>query len=219
MKTHALKTLACLTLFALLAGPAIAAEVNGVILDTKEVQVKDKDVQNKVLLLKTGNERIIVADMGPAKDLEDVALEKDKQIKLEGDSVRVGNRPVFLVSKANIEGREIKVKRGETPEVSKKGTDIKNVKGQIINEKNVDIKGQDQTHKVVMLETEKGNHIVADLGPGENLNDLKVQKGKEIEVQGRITRVSDHLVVIADKVQADDKTVEIERKKVGQEKS
>jgi hypothetical protein len=210
MKSFILKTFCAVSLLSFVTVPAMAASMTGLILESKDVQVKNKDVKNKVILLKTQDDHIIVADLGPAKDLQDVAFDKDKEIYLEGDRVRIGNRPVLLVTKTNIDNREVKIKRSERT-TAVKSPDMKKVKGEITNEKNVELKGKNQSHKVVMLTTEKGNQVVADLGPQKKLQELNIEKGKKLEVQGRIDRVSDHLVLFADKVMADGKTVEVQR--------
>ncbi len=85
------------------------------------------------------------------------------------------------------------------------------VSGEIERAKKVELRGKNQEHVAVMLTTEHGGHIVADLGPGRNLRDLELTTGDWISARGPIMRINDQLVMIAKEVEADGQVVQIRR--------
>lgn len=224
---HIVKTALIMMSAALLAVPAMAAQLTGVILDTKDVQVRNKNQQNKVALIRTQENQEVVADLGNKQNLQNVSLEKDQQLQLQGEMARVGGRKVFLVSQISTDGQQVQVQRQQKTGAQQGAADqarqqqkkmskmkemgMKQVSGKVTHEKDVNIRGRDQSHKVVMIQTQQGEQVVADLGPQENLQQIDIEKGKELQVQGQLARVSDHLLLVANQVQADGRTVQIER--------
>jgi len=85
------------------------------------------------------------------------------------------------------------------------------VSGEIQRMKKVEVRGQHEDHLAVMLTTEHGGRMIADLGPSKNLRDLELTSGDWISARGPIMRLNDQLVMIAKQVEADGQTVRIKR--------
>lgn len=85
------------------------------------------------------------------------------------------------------------------------------VTGEIENAKKVRLRGTNIDHLVVLLTTDEGRQIVADLGPTKHLKEIQIKPGDEITVRGRIERISDRSVLMAKRVQTDDQAVRIKR--------
>jgi sporulation protein YlmC with PRC-barrel domain/nitrate reductase NapAB chaperone NapD len=190
---------------------AAEQQVSGQVQRTKNVEVrtldpKGKAQQNRVVLLQTDQGRRIVVDLGPAQALQGVSLQQGAQLDASGQWIRIGDRPVLWANQVTVDGKSMQIKRPQQEQ-------SRQITGQILRSKQVDIKGTDFTNQVVLLQTDQGRQLVADLGPMTNLRGLRLQPGAEIEVRGRPGRVGDQLVLMADQVSAGGKTVSIHRER------
>lgn len=71
--------------------------------------------------------------------------------------------------------------------------------------------GSDRTNKVALVKTDQGRQFVVDLGPTPALQNIKLQQGVQLQVQGRPARIGDQLVLLAQQVTANGQTVQINR--------
>lgn len=83
--------------------------------------------------------------------------------------------------------------------------------GEIQRVKKVDLRGSQRDHLAVLVLTDRGNRVVADLGPAKNLRDVEVLAGDRIAARGPVFRVNDRLVMFAKKIRADGRTITISR--------
>lgn len=83
--------------------------------------------------------------------------------------------------------------------------------GKIKRLKEVELRGADEKHTVVLLESEKGNTRVVDLGASDNLAELDLQEGDTIAVEGDVVQVGNRQVLMARNVRSKDKTRKINR--------
>jgi sporulation protein YlmC with PRC-barrel domain len=184
-------------------------QVSGQIQRSKDVQVKTLDPQgqakkNRVVLMQTDQGRQVVVDLGPSQALQGISLKQGTQIDASGRWVRISDRPVLWANQATIDGKKVQIKRQQ-------GGQSRQLTGRVMRTKQVDIRGTDFTNQVVLLQTEQGRQIVADLGPMTNLRGFRLKPGAEIEVRGQPARIGDQLVLMADQVSAGGKTVSVRR--------
>lgn len=92
----------------------------------------------------------------------------------------------------------------------------KHISGTIKRTKQVELRGQDQDNLIVQLQTNRGDKIIVDLGNAEHIEELDLQKGDRLSAWGRTVNIGDKRVFMAHKVQANDETVEIDRKQMPQ---
>lgn len=86
------------------------------------------------------------------------------------------------------------------------------VSGQIVAMKEVEVRGTNAKNRVVMLKTSKNDRrLVVDLGPATGLQGIQLKEGNEIAVSGPIVEIRDRTFLVADKLKSGDKTVEIQR--------
>jgi len=190
---------------------AAEQQVSGQVSRTKNVEVrtldpKGKAQQNRVVLLQTDQGRRIVVDLGPAQALQGVSLQQGAQLDASGQWIRIGDRPVLWANRVSVDGKTVQIKRPQRDQ-------SRQITGQILRSKQVDIQGTDLVNQVVLLQTDQGRQIVADLGSMTNLRGLRLQPGAEIEVRGHPARVGDQMVLLADQVSAGGKTVSIHRER------
>jgi sporulation protein YlmC with PRC-barrel domain len=188
---------------------AAQQQVAGQVKRTKNVEVRTLDPkgqakQNRVVLLQTDQGRQVVVDLGPSPALQGVSLQQGTQLNASGQWIRIGDRPVLWATQVTVDGETIQIKRPRRGQ-------SRQITGQIMRTKQVEIRGTDLTNQVVLLQTDRGRQIVADLGPMTNLRGIRLKSGAEIEVRGRPARVGDQLVLMADQVSAGGKTVSVHR--------
>ena len=63
----------------------------------------------------------------------------------------------------------------------------------------------------MLISTEEGRRIIADLGPTKNLKDVQIATGDQISVMGPVVRISDRRILLAKKLRADGQTIRIRR--------
>ncbi len=94
------------------------------------------------------------------------------------------------------------------------------ISGKILKEKTVDIKGKDQKNQVVLLQTAQNKRIIADLGNADALGKVNIKEGKQLDLQGKMVRVSNMPVLLVSQVtaddQTDDQTMDIEQGEIAQ---
>ncbi|MES4785068.1 MAG: hypothetical protein C4294_03815 [Nitrospiraceae bacterium] len=73
------------------------------------------------------------------------------------------------------------------------------------------MRGTKAEHLVVLISTEEGRRIIADLGPTKNLKDVQIATGDQISVMGPVVRISDRRILLAKKLRADGQTIRIRR--------
>ena len=88
---------------------------------------------------------------------------------------------------------------------------MRQVKGKVVQVKDVKLRDNNKMNKVVLLKTDKNNdRLVVDLGNTEKMKQVK--KGDEIAVKGNLVNLSNQKVLVASHVKMQDKTFETERK-------
>jgi hypothetical protein len=164
-------------------------QVSGQVLRTKHVEVRTLDPkgqakQNFVALLQTDQGRRVVVDLGPPQQLQAVSLKQGMQVDAHGQWVRIGDRPVLWASRLTVDGKTVQIRRPQR-------TQPRQLTGQIMRTKEVEIRGTDLTNQVVLLQTDQGRQMVVDLGPMTNLRGLTLKAGAEIKVRGQPARIGD----------------------------
>ncbi len=226
----------------LLGGQALAAgmktgqqEIKGSIIQHKDVTVKDTGIENRVVLLKTSEGRLIPVDLGPSEQLKEISLHKGASLEAHGKVLRVGDRPVFFAQQLAVNGTSMTIQRQQALPSAKPSSSAGTrtggfasvsdeiVSGKVLKLKSVRVQPpateegsevQTQSHQVALLQTELGRDVVVDLGPKARLDrSLKIQRGQRISVSAKPVRIGDRLVLLADRVRSKGKTVSISQLK------
>jgi hypothetical protein len=91
------------------------------------------------------------------------------------------------------------------------------VSGTIVQMKSVEVRGADAQNTVALMKTNKGDkRLLIDLGGTTDLQPLNLKQGDAIAVEGPVTRIGDHQVLIASRVRAEKgqrNIIEIDREK------
>ena len=86
------------------------------------------------------------------------------------------------------------------------------VRGRIQAVKSVEVRGMEQPNVVALIRTRKGNQqLVVDLGPRNRLRNLSLERGDQISVEGKLARVQDRSILVADRARIQGRTIRIQR--------
>jgi hypothetical protein len=83
--------------------------------------------------------------------------------------------------------------------------------GRIAMLKEVQLRGSDNKHVVALVQTGRNRRGIVDLGPAEDLADLRLRQGDRISVSGQVLGMGDRRVLMADELEKDGQTTQIDR--------
>ena len=91
----------------------------------------------------------------------------------------------------------------------------KQVSGTVVRSENVQIQDQgrdtEQQNRVILLQTQDGQHLVIDLGPEEYLQHVRLLPGTHLKAQGRIVRMGDRAVLLAQQIETQGQSLRVQR--------
>lgn len=102
--------------------------------------------------------------------------------------------------------------RNEDRSRSKQQSKRSEAAGRVILTKKVGLRNQPIEHLVVVLKNNEGKKAFADLGPVKQLKDAKVRRGDRLDVMGRLVRIGDHTVLMADRIEKNGQSRAINRR-------
>ncbi|OQW32318.1 MAG: hypothetical protein A4E19_20030 [Nitrospira sp. SG-bin1] len=87
----------------------------------------------------------------------------------------------------------------------------KQVSGEIERVKKVAVRGKGEEHLAVLLNTEQGRRVVADLGQAKQFRGVELRAGDWIAARGPVGRVNDRRVLFAREINVDGEVIRIDR--------
>ena len=201
------------------------ASVQGKVIDQKEVKVKGGDAHSVVLLGLENGQRAVV-DLGPIGALTDRQIDRGDELKVKGQPGRVEDRMVLFATEMERGGEQIAINR---PQQERQGmmarqrqpaeqADIAafmdqphTLEGTVANTKQVQVKGSDRTHTVLLVESAQGPSYVVDLGPSEQTAQATIESGATVGAKGKMVRIGDRLVLMADEATIGDQAIKLQR--------
>jgi S1-C subfamily serine protease len=128
------------------------------------------------------------------------------------DSDSRGNASRNNASKSQTGNRSQSQRQGQRPDqASRQGQqNRRQVSGEIVKTKRVDVRNSDRQHLVALLKTDDGNRLIVDLGSPGRLGDQMPKIGDQISATGRSARVGDRTIIVADQLRNGDQTVRID---------
>lgn len=197
-------------------------QVTGQVTKMKRVNIKGTDTQHQVVMLRTQQGGRVIADLGPAQNVSNLNIRQGTQLSVRGKVGRVSDRPVLFASQVRTDGRTVQISRPESRQQLAQTRGMpsgksRQITGQVMKQKEVNIAGTDMSHKVVLLQTQKGQQVAVDLGPTDNLQNIDLQRGEQITVTGKPAKVSQKFVILAQQLKADGQTINIRRPQTQQQ--
>ena len=126
-------------------------------------------------------------------------LSQGDQLTATGHLLQVGEKQLFVANKVELPSG--------TQEIERTGRQFQ---GTIEKLKTVEIRGTQ--HELARIKTKEGKTLMVDLGP-KGSQDLSIQQGQQVSVEGVVVKVKDRVVLLARKITQGDETTKIARTK------
>lgn len=192
--------------------------IQGEIAATKLVDVthRGQTESHVVALVRTDQGKLVAVDLGPQRDLR-AATPMGAQIQARGQMVRVGDRNTLLAERAQIEGRMVRIEQPvqmRQQRTQQQMQSQRTLRGEVLRQKLVSVRGEPIRHRVVLLETDRGDRFIVDLGPSRDLRQAQIRPGKQLTVRATPTRVGQQRVLKADRLRVEGRTYRIDRAQI-----
>lgn len=191
-----------------MALPALAAQVFGEVTRHKQVQVEGEDRSNLVVMVSPPQGPPVGVDLGRAEALPSRDLQ-GRQLRATGEFVRIGDRAVLMAEVLELDGQPQPIARTPSEEqaiaqLAESQQQVgprqreRQISGRVTRTKEVAIPGADRRNRVATVQTDGGEKVIVDLGPADRIRADEIQ-GQPIDVQGRVARIGDRLIIVADR--------------------
>ncbi len=179
-------------------------QVAGTIQRIKNVHVGNRQHILLEIQDKQGQRKFV--DVGRGMKLEDVTLKKGNRIHARGPQVKVGDRSVVVARHLESGGRSTEIDRsGRT------------FRGEIAGTRTQKVRGVER-QLVILMNPESRTKRIVDLGPADRLN-LELREGDQISVTGVPVKIGDRRLVLANRINVDDRQVSIDRRQVPEQRT
>jgi hypothetical protein len=193
------------TAAAVKAPPGSEVFVQGVVLRTKQVDLRGTADKNLVAFVDAGNGQRQIVELGLASNFRLTPVVTGEAIAIRGRHVRAGGADVLVASSVGIGGRDILIQRETAPAtvaaVVRAGypvtEQVVKIEGRVNRMRTSRLSGSRQEHLVAEIVTRGGQAIVTDLGPPEQIWRADVKQGEWITVRGQEMRVDNRPVLLA----------------------
>lgn len=192
-------------------------QATGEVERAKKVKVKAGAGDHLVVQMLTDRGRRIFVDLGPVSQLKDTQIVTGDEIAVRGPFVRISDRPVLMAQKLHADGKTIRVKRhgaampGGGGAKTGQPRETASVSGEVKKLGELNVHGANKKHVVARLETKDGEKVIADLGAVKDIRDVQIRSGQQLTVQGTKTKINGLPFIIADQINTDGRTVQIDR--------
>ncbi len=152
--------------------------------------------------LKNGDSQVI--SLGSRVDLAELDLQKGDSIKVSGRQTRIDNRDILIAHQIKADGRSLTISEKNRPEFGQQVS----IEGTVRDYERTNLGGNSRDESlIVRLEMKEGKNCVVDLGQGTTLQDLDLEKGSKVRIEGEKTQVQGKSLIVARKIRVDgDKT-------------
>lgn len=169
-------------------------QVNGIVVNAKNVAVRDTD--HRVVKLRLDDGRTVLADLGPAADLRRLDLQNGDPLAVRGPAMQVGERRIVVARQLRAGGRTYDVERRQTE-----------LRGTIAGLRTFEVRGTER--QMAILDTGARRWIL-DLGPRDAL-ETELNRGEHLTAWGVPCKKQEQLVMLADSFEVDETRFRVDR--------
>lgn len=174
--------------------------------ESQQQQVSGSVNRVKSVLLPTGEHMVVElsargsrinVDLGPEQRLDDMEIRRGDRLQVAGPMTKVGDKRVLMAQSVTLDGEERTINRS-----------TRQTSGTVASTREAQIRGN--THLIALIEQDD-QRIAVDLGsPGQGQR-IDVRDGDEITVFGPRVKVQDRTILMAQKVEFDGRTMQVQR--------
>jgi len=172
----------------------------GTVTATKQVRNRTTGDQNTVALVKTGDGRHIITDLGPTRRTMDMALTKGDNIQVGGQWEDVGPYSVLMAQQVRSGANRVNLAR----ELGLRPADDRQVEGRIQQFRDIRTNRTAELHRTAAVQTPDGRFAIVDLGQNTSGNFANASPGDRIVANGRVVQVGNYPVLLANQIAIND---------------
>lgn len=150
--------------------------------------------QHRMATLRTDDGKRVQVDLGPTAETSDLTLRQGMQLRVMGQRDNVAGRELFKAQRLTT-GDDTRI-RIDRPREQQNRQGITGEITRLIERR--DPQGQPTT--LAVIETQKGNRVIADLGRSSDLRDLNMQEGWRVNARGRLLEANGQKVLIVGEI-------------------
>ncbi|MFT3926199.1 MAG: hypothetical protein QM778_26880 [Myxococcales bacterium] len=190
----------------------VSIEVRGRVSDVWEAEVRNKDKENKVVLIETDQGQVVLADLGPS---ETTKVEEGTPATVMGEMRSVEGTQRFVPATVKVGAKAT----GPAPANAQvkaaslgatKQPQRQHISGKVVDKEKMNAKETHIDHELAVIDVD-GSRMLVDLGPVDQLKAFDVDEGDHLNVDGQKIQVNNSYLLVAEKVQKGDKKVQIQR--------
>ncbi len=179
----------------------------------RKVDLQTRDGKNEQhsfvrVRLKNGDARVV--SLGTRVNMSDLDLEKGDKISVSGKNARIDNRDVLVAKQIQVADQTFRIKEKNRPQIGESVS----IDGTIKDFKKTSLDGSREQNLIVRMELQSGKQCVVDLGRGTTLQELDLERGSEVKLEGRKTQVDGKNIIVAQKIRIDGDATRIRDKSV-----
>jgi hypothetical protein len=192
----------------------VAIEQRGTVSDVWEAEVRNKDKENKVVLIETDQGQVVLADLGPS---ETVKVQEGTPATVTGEMVSIEGSSRFVPASIKVGSKALGPAPGNAQvKAASLGATARpqkqNVSGKVVDKEKMNAKETHIDHDLAVIEVSPGTRLLVDLGPSDQLKSVEFDEGDQLRVEGQKVQVNDRFVLIADQIQKGNQKVQIQRR-------
>lgn len=166
----------------------------------KQIRNRTSGGQNLIVELKTTSGVRSIADLGPVRPLADLALTEGDTIRVVGHRENVGRYSVWMADRVNAGVNTVRLHRSK--DVAE--DEPRQLSGRIEQFRDVRVRDTGILHRTGSVRTPDGRIALVDFGPADANNiPPSAAAGEPLTVTGRVVRVGQYPVLMADHLSYD----------------
>lgn len=200
--------------------PRMGQQHRGEVTSVRTFHIPEDGKEHLLARVDLESGRRIVVDLGPEENLRNVRIDEGEMITFTGTPSRINNRPVIAANELRAGGRTVQIHtamdRGaagvwgmQDMQGMQQGQNLRQVRGEIQSTRTTRIDGAPEPHTLARLELDDGRTVVIDLGPEQDLQQLNLEEGDEIEALVQPAMINNRTVFKAHELSTDNRTVRV----------
>lgn len=174
-------------------------QLSGKITDLRTASFAGETQPHQLAKVQSNQGRTYRIDLGPQQQLANLNLANNTQINVNGVLGSINNQMAVIATQVRAGSQNVTVQR--TP------TGMKDFQGDIQSTQNVNAGGKN--HLLAQVRLQNGPTAVVDFGPQQNLRDLNLQNGQQVNFLAHDVMVGGRHVLLAHQVRANNRDATI----------
>lgn len=215
-------------------------KVTGELQSYRELGLQGQPEPHTVVKVRTSSGRTALVDLGPRVDLRQMGLQQGDTVVAEGRRGTINNQPVLIATSIRAEGesqrlqtftaddqlwlqqsdrpqsRQMQQRQQRHDPMMQQGQMTSTaaptrLQGELQSFGEVQLRGQQDPHTIVELRLQDGQRALVNLGPRVDPQDLDLQRGDRVTVEGRRGKINQQPVLMATSIEVNGQRTRIQQ--------